>query len=104
MRKLVAIIIVLALVTVSVPAFAAKGQKGASAKAYAQASDEAVFHRVGDWFATRGKSDQEKKAIITERKAKRAAARTEKEARKQQKKLQKAAKKKQKQLKKSLGK
>ena len=100
MRKFIAIAVVLSLVLVSMPVFAAKGRKGASDKAYEQASEEAIFHRVGDWFATRGKSEEEKAAIIAERKAKRAAKRAEKEAEKKKKTLGKEAKKTQKALRK----
>ena len=102
MKKLVAITVILALVLCVVPAFAARGEKGASAKAYEKASDEAIFHRVGDWFATRGKSEEERNAILAERKAKRAAKRIEKEAEKKKKQLEKEAKKKKKQLDKKL--
>ncbi|MFC1667724.1 hypothetical protein ACFL0P_07720 [Candidatus Omnitrophota bacterium] len=94
MRKLMTLVLVLAFVMVSIPVFAAEGsRKGASAKAYEHASDEAVFNRVGDWFSTVGKSKEEKEAIIAERKAKRAAKRAEKEAKKAKKKAEKEAKK-----------
>ena len=94
MRRIVIAAVVLSLAVISLPMFDAHGgQKGASAKAYEHASDEAIFHRIGDWFATRGKSETEKKAIIAERKAKRAAARAQKEAEKQKKKIEKEAKK-----------
>ena len=95
MRKFIAIAVVLSFVLVSVPVFAEKGRKGASDKAYEKASDEAIFHRVGDWFATRGKSEEEREAIIAERKAKRAAKR----ARKKLEKKKRAAKKEGKKLK-----
>ncbi len=87
MKKSLVIMLVLALAVTTVPAFAAQGTKGASARAMERASDESVFHRVGDWFATVGKPDNEKQAIIAERKAKRAAAKAEKEAKKAQKQL-----------------
>jgi len=78
MKKLITFFTVLTLLSVAVPAFAAKGgEKGASQTAYDRASEESIFHRVGDWFATIGKSEQEKKAIISERKARRAAERTQ---------------------------
>ena len=96
MRKIIVIAIVLSLVMVSMPAFAAKGRRGASDRAYEQASDKAVFNRVGDWFATRGKSEKETKAILAERKTKRAAARAQKEAEKKKKIAEKQMRKQQK--------
>lgn len=92
MRKVVAIMVVLAICCSVVPAFAQKGSKGASARAMERASDDAVFHRVGDWFATIGKNKEEKQAIIAERKAKRAAARVKKQAEKAKKEAEKKAK------------
>ena len=93
MKKLAVVLVVLSLLIGQSAAFAApKTMKGASEKAYEHASDEAVFNRIGDWFATIGKSDEEKKKIIAERKAKRAAKRTEKEAMKAQKEMEKKKK------------
>jgi len=92
--------VVLSLFLVCLPAFSAeKGSIGASARAYEKASDEAIFHRVGDWFATRGKSEEESLAIIAERKAARAAKRAQKEAVKQKRKMKKEAKQAQKKIK-----
>ena len=103
MKKLVVITLVLSLIVISMPIFAAEGgKKGASARAFERASDEAIFHRVGDWFATRGKSEEEAKAIIAERKAKRVAIRAQKEAEKKKRKLEKEAAKKQKKLQKKM--
>ena len=94
MRKILTLLLMLTIVLGTVPAYAAqKGSKGASAKAYEHASDEAVFHRMGDWFATRGKSSEETAAIKTERRAKRAAKRAQKETAKKQKMMEKEARK-----------
>ena len=41
-----------------------------------------VVDKVGDWFATRGKTEQERKAILAQRKSDRIAKRAEKQARK----------------------
>jgi len=110
MKRLVALLLVMAIAFSAAPAFAF-GEKGASTTAMEKASDEAVFHRVTDWFATRGKSPEEAKAIIAERKAKRAAdraqkeaAKAQKEAMKKQKELQQQMKKTQEDLKKQMGK
>ena len=59
------------------PGYAAKESPGASATAYEHASDEAIFYRVGDWFATLGKSNEEKQAAIAERRARRLVKRTQ---------------------------
>ncbi|MBN1872318.1 MAG: hypothetical protein JW800_07075 [Candidatus Omnitrophica bacterium] len=88
MRKAVVFILVLSFICAVTPSYAAKGRKGASDSAIEHASDEAIFHRVGDWFATVGKSDEEKKVIIAERKAKRAATRAQKTAEKQKRKME----------------
>jgi len=53
------------------------GQSGASASAYQHAGDEAVFDRIGDWFATLGKSGFEKESILVQRRMARAARRTQ---------------------------
>lgn len=83
MKKIAAIFIILSLLAAGAPAFAAKGGvRGASEQAYEHAGPQAIFNRVGDWFATVGKSKEEKEAILVERKANRAAARAEREARK----------------------
>lgn len=94
MKKIVALMVILALALTAMPAYAAKGgTRGASQKAYENASDKAVFNRVGDWFATRGKSPEEKEAIIAERDAKRAAKKAEKERKKIAKQAEREVKK-----------
>jgi hypothetical protein len=66
------------LISSSTPALAADGgQSGASVSAYQHASDEAVFTRIGDWFATLGKSGFERDSILVQRRAARAARRTQ---------------------------
>lgn len=85
MKRLV-ILGLAALMVLSAPvSFAAKDVKGASAQAMEHADDNAIFNRVTDWFATVGKSEEEKAKILAERKAKRAAKRAEKEAKKKAK-------------------
>jgi len=98
MKRLFIFVLAMALIMIALPVFA--GERGASERALERASDEAIFHRVGDWFATRGKSEEEAKVIIGERKAKRAVARAQKAAEKEKKKLEKEARKAKKQLKK----
>ena len=92
MKKLVALAAVFSLFIFfnSVPPSHAE-ERGASPKAFEHASDQSIFNRVNDWFATVGKSDDEKRMIRAERKAKRAAKRMEKEARKAGKKTEKKA-------------
>ena len=80
------IIAVALLLTLAVrPVFAAEGgEKGASAKASEHASEQSIFNRVNDWFATRGKSPEEKASILQERKTERAEKRAEMQIRKTQ--------------------
>lgn len=100
MKKVVSIAVILSLIAVSAPAFAEKsGQKGASAQAYEHAGDKAIFNRVSDWFATVGRSEEEKGAILAERQAKRDAKALEREADR----VQKEAKKKSKEIKDKVG-
>lgn len=66
------------LIGSSTPVLAADGvQRGASPSAYQHASDEAVFNRIGDWFATLSKSGFEKDSILVQRRTARAARRTQ---------------------------
>ena len=94
MRKIITLALVVCVLALNVLAFAA------SDKAMQNASDEAVFHRVGDWFATIGKADTEKQTIIAQRKMTRAAKKAEKMAKKQAE----ETKKKMNDMKKSFGK
>ena len=96
-RVLLVILLMMAL-SFSTSAVLAGGEKGASASAYEHASDESVFNRVGDWFATIGKTEEEAAAIRAERAATRAAKRAEKEAAKGAKEVGKAAEKAKKKL------
>ena len=84
MRKCIVICLAIFLVFSSTLSSAQpKGPKGASERAMEKASDEAIFHRVGDWFATLGKSDEEKARVRAERRAARQAKRAEKKLEKQ---------------------
>lgn len=90
MKKFMSLGLAVMLVFSAAVSFAAKeGVKGASAQAYEHADDEAIFNRVGDWFATVGKSDEEKVKIKAQRKAERKAKKVEKEAQKKVKEAQK---------------
>lgn len=80
MKKIAVALGLLLLLAGTSAAFAAKGgEKGASAQAYEHASDQSIFNRVGDWFATIGKSGEEKARILEERRAERARKRAQKE-------------------------
>lgn len=79
MRKLLALVLACMMVFSATAVFAAKG---ASDTAREKASPQAIFNRMTDWFATVGKSEEEKQQILAERKAKRAAKQAEKEAKK----------------------
>jgi hypothetical protein len=54
---------------------------------------DTVVDNVSDWFATIGKKDMEKQAILTERKAKREAAKLQRATEKQAKQAEKQARK-----------
>ena len=90
MKKVLVAALILSFFMISVPIFA--GEKGASEKALEHASDQSIFNRVTDWFATVGKSDDEKQKILAERRAKRAIKRAEKEVLKAQKEADRKAK------------
>jgi hypothetical protein len=86
MKPLFTVILTLSLLIMNTPAHAGdEGAKGASSTAYEHASDQSVFNRAGDWFATIGKSPEEKEAILEQRRQERAARRAEKEMRKTEK-------------------
>ena len=79
--KLIAVSLLLSLVCSTAMADYAK-DKGASEKAFDRASIESIFNRVGDWFATIGKSDSEKRTVLAERRANRAIKKMGKDAKK----------------------
>lgn len=91
MRK-IALLMVVVLMVATPTAFAAKEGKGASEKAKEHASEKAIFNRVGDWFSTIGKSDEEKEAARVEKEARKEAKKAEKEAKKVEKKVNKKVK------------
>ncbi len=84
-RSLVIVLIFIAGV-VTVPAFAARNFDGASANAIARANNENIFHKIGDWFATAGRSPREQQAILAERKMNRSVVRTREDVRRAQRK------------------
>lgn len=94
MKRLIVIGIVLSFFVITNFAWAEKKtEKGASEQAYEHASDNAIFNRVSDWFATIGKPKEEKEKILAERKAKRAAKRAEKRVEKEVEKAEKKSEK-----------
>lgn len=95
MKKLIAIVMVLLFVVSVVPAFSqdpARKGPNPSQKAYEHASEKSAFNRAGDWFATIGKSEEEKAKVIAERDMQRAAKQAEKQAKKLQKQTEGQAK------------
>ena len=86
MKKIFIAVLALCFLVAYYPVHAAKDQKGASQKALEHASENSVFNRVSDWFATVGKTEDEKTRILEERKAKRAGKEAEKEIKKLKKK------------------
>lgn len=102
MRKLFIILVALSFIAVSGFVFAEEEveakKKGASDTAYEHASDNSVFNRVSDWFATVGKSEEEKEKILQERRMQRATKRTEKEEKRAEKQAEKTRRKMKKEL------
>ena len=101
MRKVLALALVLLFAVSMLPLSSAyaQGKSGVSTKALSQASDDSAIDKIGDWFATRGKSDAEKQKLLAQRKAERAAARAQKMAEKKKRQMQKEAEKAQKKMK-----
>jgi CRISPR/Cas system CMR-associated protein Cmr5 small subunit len=94
MKKIVIMFLVLAVAFAATPAFSQdRAGRGASATAMEKASDQAIFHRVSDWFATRGKTPEEARDIRVQRQAERTAVRAQKQAEKQKAAMQKQAEK-----------
>ncbi len=92
--KKISLFLILCMFVLNFPLLTVEaGDKGASEKAMENASEDAVFHRMGDWFATVGKSDEEKAAIKAERREKRRLKREKKKAEKEAKRAEKEAKK-----------
>ncbi len=58
--------------------------RGASQTAREQASERAIFNRITDWFATVGRSEEEKEKILEERRTRRLEKQAEREARQKQ--------------------
>lgn len=99
MKKILAAILVVLFTATSVPVYAAPfGEKGPSSTAVENASSDSVIDRVGDWIATRGKSQSEKDQILLQRRTERAAKRVQKAAENAQKEMAKEAKNMQKNL------
>ena len=79
MKKVMMLAMAAALVFSATASFAAKG---ASEMGQEKASINAIFNRTADWFATIGKSEEEKTQILAERKVKRQAKEVENQAKK----------------------
>ncbi len=82
MKRMFIIAVALLLTLAVRPVFAAEGGgKGASAMVCTDTSEQSIFNRVNDWFATIGKSPEEKASILQERKIERAKRREENQIR-----------------------
>jgi len=92
MKKFIILLLAVAIVMSAVPAMAQRGSGSVDFQ------KDSVVDKVGDWFATRGKTPEEAKTIIAERKATRAAKRAQKEAERQKKILAREAEKAKKQM------
>lgn len=95
MKKLITLILVLSF-ALCAPALTPVTWAASDASELAH---DNVADKVGDWFATRGKTEQERKAILAERKTDRVAKRAEKQAKKAKKQAEKEAAKAQKAMK-----
>ncbi len=91
MKKVLVAIFAVMFVLSAVPSFAAFEMKGAVAPAVQQAGNESALDKVGDWFATRGKTPEEKTVILNQRRADRAVKEAEKMAKQAQKDMEKMA-------------
>jgi len=95
MKKLITLILVVSF-ALCAPAITSVTWAASSASELAH---DNVVDKVGDWFATRGKTENERKAILAERKTDRIAKRAEKQAKKAKKRAEQVAKKAQKNMK-----
>lgn len=93
MKKVMSVLLAAGMVLGSQAVYADHHEKGASEQAQEHASDQAIFHRTSDWFATIGKNKDEKAAVKAKRRADRDAKKAEKQARKKQKEAEKELKK-----------
>lgn len=101
MKKLVILAVLVCFVFSAMPAVSshAQGKSGVSSSSIA---DDSAIDKIGDWFATRGKSDAEKQKMLAERKMKRVAERAQKKAERGQKEAQKQMQKQKKEMNKSM--
>ncbi|MBI4342791.1 MAG: hypothetical protein HY599_05440 [Candidatus Omnitrophica bacterium] len=79
MRKLVGWALAASLVMTAAPVYAGQGGAG-----------ENIMTKTGDWFATMGKSETERTAVLAQRRAARAARQAQHEAEKSAKKAEKS--------------
>ena len=97
MKRPAAVLVILLMVfgvcSLGIDSHVNKAWAAASSNAFERASDDSIFNRVSDWFATVGKPEDEKEAIIAERRADRAAERLGKAFRQESKKANKKMKK-----------
>jgi len=84
MKKLLALAVLVCFALSAVPALEACAQ-GKSTVSSKELTDDSVVDKVGDWFATRGKSDAEKQKLLAQRKANRVVARAQKKIERQKK-------------------
>lgn len=90
MRKQTILLAVISLL-VAAPVFAQQRDvRGPSARAYEKASERSIIHRAGDFFATVGRSQEEKDQIISKRSMERARRQAERKSREMKKQAEKA--------------
>lgn len=93
MKRPVTVLVILVMIfgvcSLGIDSGVNKTWAAASSTAFDRASDDSIFNRVSDWFATIGKPEDEKDMIIAERRADRAAKRMGKAFRQESKKASK---------------
>lgn len=89
MKRLLLCVIVVSFVLTSSVSFAAMPWQKDTKVSLENVTKDSVIDKVGDWFATRGKTDDEKQAILAQRRTQRASEKAQAEAAKAKAQLEK---------------
>lgn len=93
MKNTIASVLLVFLISIVLPAYAQQ-KTGYSTGAYSElGTDDTYLERVSDWFATAGKSREEKILILSQRRANRKMADTQKKITRKKKEIEKKKKK-----------
>lgn len=92
MKKVLFSVIIFSFIFLAGVLLAQESQKvsrtGTAPQAHEHASDQAIFSRVADWFATVGKPEEERNQILLERRDAREQKRLEKQSQRKQREAQ----------------